>query len=127
MMSPMISVSAAASKYRGVQLQTSSPAQLVVMLYDGIIRFTTEAHVALEAGDRARMGERIGKALAIIDEMTATLDHQHAPELAENMTALYGFCKRRLYEANLTRDAQAFRDVKTAIVPLREAFATIAK
>lgn len=127
MMSPMISVTAAASKYRGVQLQTSSPAQLVVMLYDGILRFVTEAHAAMETGDRARMGERIGRAIAIVDELTATLDHKFAPELAENMTALYGFAKRRLYEANMNSDAQALSDVKTAIVPLRDAFAQVAR
>lgn len=127
MMSPMITVSAAASKYRGVQLQTSSPAQLVVMLYDGILRFVVEAHAALETNDRARTGERIGRALAIIDELTATLDHKFAPELAENLTALYGFCKRRLYDANMKGDTQALADVKTAIAPLREAFATIAR
>jgi flagellar protein FliS len=127
MMSPMISVTAAASKYRGVQLQTSSPAQLVVMLYDGILRFVTEAHVALEAGDRARMGDRIGRAIAIIDELTATLDHKYAPELADNLTALYGFSKRRLYDANIKLDAAALADVKTAIVPLRDAFSQIAR
>ena len=123
----MISVTAAASKYRGVQLQTSSPAQLVVMLYDGILRFVTEAHVALEAGDRARMGDRIGRAIAIVDELTATLDHKFAPELADNLTALYGFSKRRLYEANIKLDPQALADVKTAIVPLRDAFAEISR
>ncbi len=125
--SPMISVTAAASKYRGVQLQTSSPAQLVVMLYDGIIRFVTEAQAALEVNDRARMGDRIGRALAIVDELTATLDHKFAPELADNLTAIYGFCKRRLYEANLNLDAKAFDDVRIAIRPIRDAFATIAK
>lgn len=127
MMSPLISVTAAASKYRGVQLQTSSPAQLVVMLYDGILRFVTEAHIALDANDRGRSGERIGRALAIIDELTATLDHKFAPELADNLTALYGFCKRRLYDANIKGDGQALADVKAAVAPLREAFATIAK
>ena len=123
----MISVTGAAAKYRGVQLQTSSPVQLVVMLYDGILRFATEAEVALQGGDRARMGERIGRALAIVDELTATLDHKYAPELADNLTAVYGFCKRRLYEANVKLDAQCLEDVKGAVVPLRDAFATIAK
>ena len=127
MSSPTISVTAAASKYRGVQLHTSSPAQLVVMLYDGILRFVAEAHAALEAGDRARMGERIGRALAIVDELTATLEPKYAPELAENLTALYGFAKRRLYEANVNLDPQCLADVKTAIVPLRDAFAQVGK
>jgi flagellar protein FliS len=73
------------------------------------------------------MGERIGRALAIVDELTATLDHKFAPELAENLTALYGFCKRRLYEANVNLDPQCLADVKTAIVPLRDAFAAVAR
>ena len=126
-MSPLISVTAAAAKYRGVQLQTSSPVQLVVMLYDGILRFVTEAHVALEADDRPRVGERIGRAIAIVDELTATLDHKFAPELAENLTALYGFAKRRLHEAHMNLDPEALASVKVAIIPLRDAFASLAK
>lgn len=125
-MSSLVSATLAASKYRGVQLQTSSPAQIVVMLYDGILRFVAEAHAALEAGDRARTGDRIGRAIAVVDELTATLDPKFAPELVENLTALYGFAKRRLYEANVNLDAQCLADVKTAITPLRDGFAQIA-
>lgn len=127
MMSPMISAQAAASKYRGVQLQTSSPAQLVVMLFDGVLKFATEAEVAMEANDRARTGDRIGRCLAIIEMLVGTLDHTHAPELADNLTAVYGFCKRRLLEANIKRSRDALADVKVAILPLREGFAAIAK
>ncbi len=126
MMSPLLSVTLAASKYRGVQLQTSSPAQLVVMLFDGILRFVTEAQAALETGDRGRMGDRVGRAIAIVDELVATLDHQYAPELADNLTAVYGFAKRRLYEANVKSDAKCLADVKTAITPIRDAYAQIA-
>jgi len=125
-MNPILSAAAAASRYRGVQVQTSSPAQLVVMLYDGILRFVTEAKDAFEKDDRARAGERIGRAIAIVDELVATLDPTHAPELAENLVALYGFCKRRLFVANLQRDPGALADVATAIQPLREAWAQVA-
>ncbi|MCW5835077.1 MAG: flagellar export chaperone FliS [Labilithrix sp.] len=121
-----MSVAAAASRYRGVQLNTASPAQLVVMLYDGMLRFVSEADDALVRGDRARAGERIGRAIAIVDELAATLDPTHAPELAENLIALYGFCKRRLFEANLNRDRDALADVVTSLTPLREAWASVA-
>ena len=117
----------AAARYRGVQVSTSSPADLVVMLYDGVIRFVTEADAAFEAKDRARAGERIGRAMAIVDELTATIDPEHAPELAENLLALYGFVKRRLFDANLGRDRKALADVVTTLSPMREAWATVAK
>ncbi|MBX3258189.1 MAG: flagellar export chaperone FliS [Labilithrix sp.] len=125
-MNALMSVAAAASRYRGVQLNTASPAQLVVMLYDGMLRFVSEADDALVRGDRARAGERIGRAIAIVDELAATLDPTHAPELAENLIALYGFCKRRLFEANLNRDRDALADVVTSLTPLREAWASVA-
>lgn len=123
---PIMSPAAVASRYRGVQLNTASPAQLVVMLYDGALRFASEADEAFGRDDRARAGDRIGRALAIVDELAATLDPAHAPELAENLLALYGYCKRRLLEANLGRDRNALADVVAALTPLREAWATVA-
>jgi len=125
-MSTNLSAAAVASRYRGVQLNTASPAQLVVMLYDGALRFVGEADEAFGRDDRARAGDRIGRALAIVDELAATLDPTHAPELADNLLALYGFCKRRLLEANLGRDRNALADVVSALSPLREAWAAVA-
>jgi flagellar secretion chaperone FliS len=117
----------AAARYRGVQVSTSSPADLVVMLYDGVLRFVGEADAAFAAKERARAGERIGRAMAVVDELTATVDPEHAPELAENLIALYGFVKRRLFDANLKQDRQALADVTTTLAPMREAWATVAK
>jgi flagellar protein FliS len=121
-----MSAAAAASRYRGVQVATSSPAQLVVMLYEGLLRFVSEADDALKSDDRGRAGERIGRALAIVEELTATLDPQPYPELAENLFGIYGFCKRRLLEANIERERQHLADVVTVLSPLREAWATVA-
>lgn len=125
-MNPALSVAAAAARYRGVQVRTSSPVELVVMLYDGILRFVSEAREALDKGDRARTGERIGRALAIVDELASTLDASRAPDLADNLLALYGFCKRRLFAANVERDPKALADVVSAIQPLRDAWAELA-
>lgn len=125
-MSALMSAAAAAARYRGVQLNTASPAQLVVMLYDGALRFVGEADEAFARDDRARAGDRIGRAMAIVDELAATLDPAHAPELAENLLALYGFCKRRLFDANLGRDRAALADVVASLTPLREAWAAVA-
>lgn len=126
-MNPVLSAAAVAARYKGVQMTTASPVQLVVMLYDGVIRFANEADEALAKDDRARAGDRVGRAIAIIDELTATLNPDHAPELAENLTALYGFCKRRLFAANIERNRDFLKDVVTALTPLREAWATVAK
>lgn len=122
-----LTANAAAARYKGVQVATSSPVQLLVLLYDGVIRFVGEADEAFAKNDRARAGERIGRVLAIIDELVATLDPEPAPELAENLLGVYGFCKRRLFDANLKRDREALADVIKAFTPLRDAWAQVAK
>ena len=52
------------SRYGAVQVTTSTPGQILVMLYDGLFRFLGEARAALVAKERARAGERIGRAHA---------------------------------------------------------------
>ncbi|AKU94729.1 Flagellar biosynthesis protein FliS [Labilithrix luteola] len=115
-----------AAKYQKVQVATCSPAQLVVMLYDGIIRFATEAVNAMERKDRARAGDRIGRAHAILEELLATLDPSQSPELCENLSGLYAFCMHRLLTANLEQNREAIAEVIALVRPLREAFAEIA-
>lgn len=117
--------SAVAARYKGVQVQTCSPVQLLVMLFDGALRFVGEAQTAMVAKDRARAGERIGRAHAIVSELAATLDPEAAPELCENLLALYAFSSRRLLEANIAQDPKLLADVVTALTPIREGFAAV--
>lgn len=123
---PVMSAAAVANRYKGVQVQTATPVQIVALLYGGILRFVGEADLAMEKNDRGRTGDRIGKAMAIVDELAATLDPSHAPELADNLNALYAFCKRRLFDANLHQDRKALADVVIAVTPLKEAWSTLA-
>ncbi len=125
-MNPRPNAAAAAAKYRGVAVATCSPGQLLIMLFDGALRFIGEANDAMSNRDRARAGERIGKALAILEELSATLDQSQAPELSENLFALYAFCRQHLLEANLLQDPQKLREVATILGPLRESFAIAA-
>jgi flagellar protein FliS len=119
----MSGASSVAARYKSVQVQTCSPGQLVVMLFDGAMRFTREAEAAMKAKDRARAGERISKAHAVIEELAATLDAEAAPEVAENLGALYFFCMRELVRANLTQDPALLADIVEIIRPIREGFA----
>lgn len=122
---PQLNVSAAAARYRGVQVATCSPLQLLVMLFDGAIRFIGEAEAALGTRDRARAGERIGKAHAILVELASTLDRSHAPELCDNLLGIYSFCMGHLLEANLHQDPKRLTEVVSALTPLREGFSAI--
>jgi len=117
----------ALARYKNVQVTTCSPTELVVMLYDGVVRFTREAQQALKEGDRARAGERTSRAHAILEQLLVTLDRKHDPALAERLEGVYGFCMRRLMDANASKDAAAFDDVPRVLVPLRDAWADVAR
>lgn len=112
----------ALNRYKSVQVKTASPSDVLLMLYDGIFKFLEEAKVAMAADDRARSGDRINRAHAILSELAATLNREHAPELCDNLAAIYVFSMSRLVEANLHRDVARVDDVIRIMTPIREAF-----
>ncbi|MFO0670910.1 MAG: flagellar export chaperone FliS [Polyangiaceae bacterium] len=118
---------AAVAKYKQVQVSTSGPGDVLLLLYQGFFRFTTEAKGALGAGNLALAGEKISRAHAILEELCAGLNYEVAPELCANLEALYGFAMRRLVEANVTRDAALLDDATQALLPLYEAWKTAVK
>jgi flagellar protein FliS len=114
----------ALNRYRTVQVTTSTPGERLLLVYDGLFRFLGEGATALEAKDRARGCERIERSHALLAELAGSLDSKHAPELCDNLEAIYLFCMGRLVRANLEQDAQLVREVIRVLTPLREAWVT---
>jgi flagellar secretion chaperone FliS len=117
----------AVRRYKQVQVKTSSPGELLTMLFDGLLKFLEEARSAMESGDRPRACERINRSHAIISELFSTLDPRHAPELCENLVGLYTFCLGHLLEANIEQNPTKIADVARILSPLAEAFRTAAR
>lgn len=111
--------------YRDSAVMTATPEQLVVMLYDGAVRFLRQAEHALREGAFLHAHEKMGRAEAIIDELLATLN-MGIGEISERLQSIYLFCKRLLVEARLQRDPQKVVDATRLLVDLREAWASIA-
>ena len=72
------------------------------MLYEGAIKFTKRAMLAIDAGDIAERGTNIGRAYDIILELTNTLDHKVGGELAAQLEQLYMFITDQYTQANIT-------------------------
>jgi flagellar protein FliS len=106
-------------QYRQNQVQTASREQILIMLYDGAIRFVGQARQAIENGDRLGRLEPISRAMAIISELSNTLDHSIGGEMAENLDALYAFMIRSLTDANRKIDAQPLDAVENILKSLR--------
>ena len=89
--------------YKQQSILTAPPGRLVVMLYDGCLRFLFQSAYAMREGDRRQSQDRMRRAEAIIDELTVTLDHERGGEIASRLQGIYAFCRRHLIEAAPSR------------------------
>ena len=115
------------SAYRENAVTTQSRGRVIVLLYDGAIKFLRQAVDCLQREDWAGKGVYINKAVAVIDELDVSLDMENGGEIAENLRRLYDFMRRRLSQANMQRDAKGVRDVITLLEDLSGAWKAIAE
>jgi flagellar protein FliS len=97
--------------YQDNTVTTQSKGRLIILLYDGAIKFMKLAIKELEAGNYQAKGQYINKALDIINELNAVLDMNAGGEIATNLRKLYCFMNSRLSEANIKRDPKMIREV----------------
>ena len=107
-------------RYRAVKIQTASPAQLMLMLYDGASRYCHVAKMKLEEKDLAGKGTYIGKVQAIISELMSSLDFSIAPELCTQLQQLYMFMMEQLTEANIRLKSEPIDVVINLLTTLRD-------
>jgi flagellar protein FliS len=107
--------------YTESSILTAPPERLVVMLYDGAIRFLKQAAVAERSGQQQMFLDRLRRAEAIIDELNVTLDMSQG-EVAARLRSIYLFCKRHLVQAHIKRDADHIDTVIRLLSDLRESW-----
>jgi flagellar protein FliS len=111
--------------YQQTAIGTQSKGRLIVLLYDGAIKFMKLAIQELEAGDPAAKGQYLNRAQDIFNELNAVLDLEGGGEIAQNLRRLYLFMQRRLREANAQRDPQRIREVITLMEELNASWKAI--
>jgi flagellar protein FliS len=112
--------------YKQQSILTATPGQLVVMLYDGCLRFLHQAAYAMREGNVTEADARLQRAEAIIDELHATLDMEKGGVVASRLQGIYVFCSRHLIEARFAHDPKMIEKVAELLGELREAWAQIA-
>jgi flagellar protein FliS len=116
---------ASPAAYQQQSILTAPPERLVVMLYDGALRFFFQAAVAMREGKRPLSDEKLRRGEAIVDHLLETLD-MSAGEIAQNLEGIYVFCKRLLMEARMEQDPAKIEKVRELLGELRESWAQIA-
>ncbi|HYG21642.1 MAG TPA: flagellar export chaperone FliS [Verrucomicrobiae bacterium] len=115
--------------YRKVATQTAPPGQLVLMLYDGALRFLEQALAGFQIDDPAQSNmtvhNNIHRALEIVRELNLALNMEGGGEFANTLRDLYEYFDRRLWESNLQKQPDGVREVIRHITVLRDAWAAM--
>jgi flagellar secretion chaperone FliS len=119
-------MSFAVAQYRSNQVQTASPARVIVQFYDGALKFIRLAGQSIESRNYAAKGVQLSRAHAIVSELRTNLDPTHAPELCAELDRLYGYVLDCITEANLKMDAKPLAPAIKVLEDLRSAWAQVA-
>ncbi|NHZ47498.1 flagellar export chaperone FliS, partial [Nitratidesulfovibrio liaohensis] len=115
----------AAHAYLQTQVTTTTQGELLLLLYDGAVKFLNQAKEKIAERDYAGKGILISKALDIVNELDASLNLEKGGELAENLHKLYFYCSTRLLNANLKMDVAFIDEVIKILSGLRGAYGQI--
>jgi flagellar protein FliS len=113
--------------YRKVATQTAPPGQLVLMLYEGAIRFLEKSLAGFELTDplerNLTISNNILRAQAIVHELNARLDMKKGLDVATNFRRLYIYFHRRLQEGNRRKNKEPINEILGHIRGLRDSWA----
>ena len=104
--------------YNNSKIQTATPAELTLLLYEGAIKFTNIAIVAMEKNDVQKTHDNIMKTEKIIEEFQATLDHKYP--VAKDFEAVYSYLMKRLFDANIRKDPEILEEVLRHLRTMRD-------
>lgn len=113
------------NKYLQTSIQTATPAQLLIMLYDGAIRFCKSGIDAINNSDIEEANRCIRRTEDIITEFVITLDK--TSPVAEGLIKMYDYMNFRLIEANTKKEVGPIEEVVELLTELRETWVQAAK
>lgn len=115
----------AADHYRQQQILNASPAERVVLLYDGAIRFMMITKMAITEKDIQKRFDNSVKARNIISHLQETLDMEKGGEIAQNLDNIYNYLLKQFPEID-KNNLEAVEEVMKHLKILRESWAKIA-
>jgi flagellar secretion chaperone FliS len=103
--------------YQNNSVQTASPGELTLMLYNGCLKFIGLARTAIEMKNKEEKNKNLLKAQKIIQELMVTLNMDL--EISKSMMQMYDYINRRLIEANIQSDVVILDEVEDYVLDFR--------
>lgn len=114
-------------RYRKAQIETASPVQLVLLLYESAIRFCDQALEAMAQKNLSEQNANLLKAEEIIGELIGALNQDAGGELAVNLRRLYLYMLEKLVLANLYDESEGVQQVRDMLRSLHDSWAEAAQ
>jgi flagellar protein FliS len=111
--------------YKQQSVINASPGQLIIMLYNGCMKFIKLAEKSIEQKDFQGANNAIQRAQDIVEELMSGLDMQY--DISNNFLSLYEYMDRRLVEANIKKDKTILKEVYNLIAQLRDTWVEVVK
>ncbi len=113
----------AINAYTTTKYNTASRGDLLLAMYDGALRYAQTAREAIAARNVQGKGPAISALMAVIAELSNTLDHSKSPSLCDNLTKLYAYYLERIQQASIRMDNGPLDEVIGQLQSLRETWA----
>lgn len=107
-------------QYQKNQVETATPEQILILLYDGAIQFLNKAKLAIAEGNSDQINYNIFACQKIILEFMNTLDMEKGGSLADNLYSLYEYFYKTLSMVNITKDMHKVNEVLKHLKSLRD-------
>lgn len=115
------------AQYQQNSILTASPAKLLLMAYDGAIRFSRMAGEKMKEDNVDEQSTYINKATAIVIELVSTLKEEVDPVLCARLRSLYAYVIEKLTLANIEQNQEALAEAINILTQLRESWAEAEK
>ena len=110
------------ANYQRINVETATPEALILMLYDGALRFMTQAELAFEEKNIEKINNYLIKVQAIFTELQCSLDKEKGGDIATNLERLYIFFNSRLVEANMKKDVKYLLEIRPLVQNMRDSW-----
>jgi len=115
----------ALSRYKTMSVETASPGELVLMLYNESLRAMKDASLAMERKDIGATCKNLLKAQDIVLELRTSLNPKAGMEVAANLDTMYEYVGGRLIEANIKKSQEPLMDAMKVMGNLRDGWQEI--
>ncbi len=114
------------NKYKNVQVLTADKLRIVIMLYDGVLRFNRSAQQAIKDSQIELRNYNVNRSIEIVTELRDALDMEQGGDIAQKLLSLYIFSIEHLTNGNLENNAGYIEDVNKVFEELKKGWEYIA-